>query len=142
MNTLKINIPEGFEIEKFDVQTGEVTFRPINPQITPEKLFLQFFDGCVARFDREKYPNSIFYFDKDGNFLAEYSEKNNTSYLNYHKVWKVFETEYSLNYSSAKELMDRLVEEHFKLKDVTTLGVMTLAADEVGEHFKLKDVTK
>ena len=28
MKQIKINIPEGFEIEKFDTQTGEVTFKP------------------------------------------------------------------------------------------------------------------
>lgn len=33
MKTLKINIPEGFEIDKFDLSTGEVTFKPVKKEI-------------------------------------------------------------------------------------------------------------
>jgi hypothetical protein len=139
--TLKINIPEGFEIHNFNTETGEVTFRPVKPQITPEELFLQFFDGCTTRFDRKEYPYSIFYFDKDGNYLAEFRSKSNTFYINYSKVWSIFEAEYSLNYSSTRELMNRLVEEHFKLKDVTTFNFHGVVLIRVEEHFKLKDVT-
>jgi hypothetical protein len=137
-NTLKINIPEGFEIDKFDIQTGEVTFKPVQPQIAPEKLFLQFFDGCVVRFDRENYSDHIFYFDKDGNYLAEFRSKSNAFYINYSKVWEVFETKYSLNYSSTKELMNRLVEEHFKFKGVTSHSYSFYDVAQVEEHFKLK----
>lgn len=33
MNTLKINIPEGFKIKQFDEKTGEVSFEPIPKDI-------------------------------------------------------------------------------------------------------------
>jgi hypothetical protein len=138
MKQLKINIPEGYEIDTFNVETRELTLKP---QITPEELFLQFFDGCTVRFDRENYPDYIFYFDKDENYLADYFVKSNRFYINYHKVWEVFETEFSLNSSSTKSLLNRLVEEHFKLKDVTTTVFSIAGGTEVEEHFKLKDVT-
>jgi hypothetical protein len=65
---LKINISVGYEIDTFNKETGEVTFKSIKPEITSEELFLQFFDGCVVRFDKEKYPYHIFYFDNDGDY--------------------------------------------------------------------------
>ena len=36
MKQIKINIPEGFEIDKFDTQTGEVTFKPTIKNIIDE----------------------------------------------------------------------------------------------------------
>jgi hypothetical protein len=138
MKQLKINIPEGYEIHNFNTETGEVTFKQIEVKQSPEKLFLQFFDGCTVRFDRENYPDYIFYFDKDENYLADYFVKSNRFYINYHKVWEVFETEFSLNFSSTKSLLNRLVEEHFKLKDVTTELLSTSIITRVEEHFKTK----
>lgn len=118
MKQIKINIPDGYEIHNFNTETEEVTFKPIS---TPEELFLQFFDGLTVPFDREKYPNYIFYFDKNNYCAAEYDSKTNEFWVNYDKVWKVFETTFSLNYTSTRELLNRLVEEHFKLKGVTTI---------------------
>lgn len=34
MNTLKINIPEGYKIDTFNEQTGEVSFAPVPKEIT------------------------------------------------------------------------------------------------------------
>jgi hypothetical protein len=141
MNTLKVNIPEGYEIHNFNTETSEVTFKPVKQQITPEELFLQFFDGCVVRFDTEKYPDSIFYFDKSGNFLMEYNSKYNEFWVRYLTVWKVFETQFSLNFTSTKDLLNRLVREHFKLKKVTTKRTNRFVVVKVREHFKLKKVT-
>jgi hypothetical protein len=120
MKQLKINIPEGYEIDTFNTETGEVTFRPVEPQITPNELFLQLFDGCIVRFDRKNYPDYIFYFDKDGNYLAEYNSESNKFWVNYTKVWEVFQTEFSLNHNSTKDLLTKQVEDHFKFKGVTT----------------------
>jgi hypothetical protein len=176
MNVLKINIPEGFEIEKFDAQTGEVTLKPIKqiitpeelfftvrfeceidkfdtktgevtlktvqPQVTPEELFLQFFDGCVVRFDRKKYPNSIFYFDKDGKYLAEFNLKYNNFWSSYDRIWSVFETEFSLNFEvedehiKLKNLLSKLAEDYFKLIDVTAVPTSQWGSTNAETHFK------
>jgi hypothetical protein len=140
-NVLKILIPDGFEIDTYDGDTGEVTFKPIQPQITPEELFLQFFDGCVIRFDRKEYPYSIFYFDKDGNFLADFYPNDNTFWVNYYKVWELFQTTFSLNYDSTKVLLNKLVEECFKQKGFTTRPVNETFISLVEEHFKREDDT-
>jgi|SRR5690606_24703123 len=42
MNTLKINIPEGFKIDTFNEQTGEVSFAPI--PLNPRERFNTFND--------------------------------------------------------------------------------------------------
>lgn len=136
MKQLKINIPDGYQIDTFNTETGEVTFKPTKPEITPENLFLQIFDGCTVRFDTEKYPNSIFYFDKDGNFLAEYDSKTNFFWLSYHKVWKVFQAQFSLNYNLLKELLSQQVEQHFKLKQVTAQVEQMCDDIWVEQHFK------
>lgn len=33
-NTLKINIPQGFEVDNFDIKTGEITFKEVIKDIT------------------------------------------------------------------------------------------------------------
>lgn len=136
MKQLKINIPNGYEIDTFNVETGEVTFKPTKPEITPENLFLQIFDGCVVRLDMEKYPNSIFYFDKDGNFLAEYDSHTNTFWVSYPKVWQVFQAQFSPNYNLLRELLSQQVEQHFKLKQGTANIRTSLSPTWIEQHFK------
>jgi hypothetical protein len=111
----------------FNKETGEVTFKP---KITPESLFLQIFDGCVVKFDHGKYPDSVLYLDKNGNYLGEYKSTTNYFWLNYELVWKVFALTYSLNLTATGELLDELVEKYFKLKGVTTSRKLIHRPDE------------
>lgn len=138
MKQLKINIPDGYQIDTFNTETGEVAFKPTQPEITAENLFLQIFDGCTVRFDMEKYPNSIFYFDKDGNFLAEYDSQTNFFWVSYPKVWQVFEAQFSLNYDLLREVLSQQIEQHFKLTQVTAKSSLFRLYNLVEQHFKLK----
>lgn len=51
MNTLKINIPDGFVVDKFDEQTGEVSFKPKPKKVTER---IKNFDDVLAELGIEK----------------------------------------------------------------------------------------
>lgn len=119
MKQLKINIPDGYQIDTFNTETGEVAFKPTQPEITAENLFLQIFDGCTVRFDRETYTDSVFYFDKGENFLARYDSQTNTFWVSYPRVWQVFQAQFSLTPNLLREVLSQIVEQYFKLKQVT-----------------------
>lgn len=96
----------------------------------------------TIKIDREKYPNSVFYF-KGKNCLLELqkSEDNINLWCNYNEIWNPISAKYSLDYALIQELIKETVEEHFKMRDVTPGDMMCTAAVEVEEHFKMKDVT-
>ena len=69
--------------------------------------------------DKEKYPNYIFFF-KDNYCFFEYNQKNGTFWCNYDKVWLIFLTKYRMDYQQIQVSIKGQVEEHFKLRGLTT----------------------
>lgn len=86
------------------------------------KLFLLEILGneLTVKIDREKYPNSVFYFKGDS-CLLELEKSGSTTYLscNYSKIWNPISEQFSLGYSEIQQLIKETVEEHFKMRDVT-----------------------
>ncbi len=63
MNTLKINIPEGFKIKAFNDQTGEVSFEPVPKDI---KERIKTFDDVLRYFNTtpQDFKDSISIIDE------------------------------------------------------------------------------
>lgn len=85
------------------------------------KLFLTELIGneLAIKIDREKYPDSVFYF-KGSTCLFELEKSDGTTYLwcNYFKIWNPISVEFSLGYAEIKILIKETLEDHFKMRDV------------------------
>ena len=86
------------------------------PEITPKQRLLEILNGCEIKIDKEKYPDSVFFF-KSGECYFEIEKQY--LWCSYMDVWSVFEKEFSLNYNQIQALIKDAVEEHFKCKGLT-----------------------
>ena len=69
--------------------------------------------------DKEKYSDSIFFFNNNKCYF-EYNQKYRYFWCDYDKVWSVFGTKYNMNYQQIQVFIKCLMEEHFKLRGLTT----------------------
>ena len=102
-----------------------------------EEYFIELLK-CLTIKTSDKYPGSVFYLYNDKVYM-EHIEKNGYLFVNYDKIWSVFESKYSLNYKEIRELIKIQVEEH--LKGVTPRWDWPPRFQKVEEHLKLKGVT-
>ena len=131
----------GIKITLTDQQLKEIADQQKKSK-TKEERFLDLISGIDVnqpKVDFEKYPNFLFWFDKDGKYICEYDWKNGDFWFSYRNDWSVFESEFSLNYLETKKFLNGMVEEHFKLKGVTTYLEDQFQCSGVEEHFKLKN---
>ena len=82
----------------------------------------------------DKYPNIVFY-GKDNETLFELCQdtKNNGKlYFQVHskKIWKVFETNFSLNYNDTQMFIKFVVEDTLKLGSITPNSKMIRTSSE------------
>ena len=96
------------------------------PTKTKEERFWQLFNSGVIKEDKEKYPETIFSFTKEGEFLWQYDSKSNTCCLRYKLIWSVFETEFNMSYRETQDFTSSLLKKHFKCKGLTTLAQRSL----------------
>ena len=69
--------------------------------------------------DKEKYPDYILFFKYNDCFF-EYNQKNGVFYCDYDKVWSIFKTKYNMNDQQIQVSIKGQVEEHFKLRSLTS----------------------
>jgi len=141
---MKATLENGIVIELTQEQLAQID-KQRSLVKTKEQRFLELISGIdihQPKVDFQKYPNSLFWFDKDGIFICEYDWKNNYFWFHYLKVWSVFETEFNLTYQEIRNFLSGMVEEHFKMKGVTTAWCRCGRRRPVEEHFKMKGVNK
>jgi len=88
-----------------------------------KRFFLKLIDGYIVKTDKEKYPNSIFYFNKEDKFLMQYDIKTECFWLDYTRIWSVFKLKFDLNYQQFNEILIPILEEHFNRKVKTTHNI-------------------
>ena len=75
--------------------------------------------------DKEKYPNFIFFF-KNNECYFEYNQKNGLFLCDYHKVWSIFESKYSINdQQKIRIFVKNQLEELLKLMNLKPYTVTT-----------------
>ena len=84
---------------------------------TPEDFFLDVIDGIKIK-EQDKFPRSVFW-EKNGEILFEQDLEANHLWVDYDKIWKVFETIFGLNYQEIKDLLKGMVEEYPNWKGLT-----------------------
>jgi hypothetical protein len=112
-------------------------------EITPEKFLLDILgDELTIKTDKEKYPNSVFYF-KGETCLLELQKSGDTLYLwcSYSKIWNPICQKFDWDYSQTQRFLKVTIEDHFKLRDVTPTKRFYTPLNLIEDHFKLRDVT-
>ena len=110
------------------------------PTKTKEERFWQLFNGVIKE-DKEKHPDSIFSFTKEGEFLWQYNSKNKRCWMSWKSIWSVFETEFNMSYQETQDFTSSLLEKHFKCKGLTTGSGMIAVGTMLEKHFKCKGLT-
>jgi hypothetical protein len=85
--------------------------------------------------------SNILIYNKNGDVLYNYNEKTRYLWINYDKIWSVFISKFDLNYYEIKVLTKGMLEEHFNLKGITTIPIVTALVGWLEEHFNLKGIT-
>ena len=96
----------------------------------------------TVKIDREKYPNSVFYFKGDS-LLLEFEKSASSSYLwcSYSKIWNPISNKFGLEYSEIQQLIKETVEDHFKMREATPWGYGQTQPIAVEDHFKMREAT-
>ena len=65
------------------------------------------------------YPNTILYVDKNDNYVyIEYDQKNRSVWIDYKKLWSIFESKYDLNYEKTIEFFKHILKIDYDLRGV------------------------
>lgn len=80
-------------------------------------FFINKFNGLTVKLDSGK----IKYYTPNGDWLFSLNNKKNEFWVSYIQIWSVYESKYNLKYQQIKELIEGILEEHFKLEGFTTL---------------------
>ena len=108
-----------------------------------EKLFLELFSKLHVddKFFQNDYRYGYFLLDEYSNKRCFYNLKTDYFRIYYDSIWKIFETQFNMNFHDIQSLMNELLIRHFKLYDVTACFSFFLQASRLIRHFKLYDVT-
>jgi len=112
------------------------TFKNLKIKDEKESFFIHQFIDCQIKIDYDAYPDKIFFFDEYGNYLSEYDSKSQEFWISYPNVWSPLEFNYNLDSIEIMKLTANWIEEHFKLKNVSTLDVLEGEGSSIEEHFK------
>jgi hypothetical protein len=104
-------------------------------KVTPEERFLELIDGLTIKIDKEKHPDSIFFFRGEE---CHIEIRKSTIWFRYVGFWKVFEDEFGMDYQQIRGFLEIQLEEHFKMKGVTPRITEAGSSSPVEEHFKMK----
>jgi len=107
-------------------------------KITPEQRFLDLIDGMIVKIDKEKYPDSTFFFNGDKCF---FELEKSTLWVRYAEVWQVFNVEFGMGYSEIQSFIKNQVEQHFKMMGVTPNAFEEFPWYTVEQHFKMMGIT-
>lgn len=97
------------------------------------KLFLYLINGYELKIDEIKYPDTIFCF-VNNKIIFEYDKKNGELWINFTKIWFIFQSCFSLNNNEISKLLGCMVEEHFKLKILITMRSHPVMMAVVEKH--------
>lgn len=125
------------KIEKYEAKIAELKkeIEEQNPQ-SPKDFFLKMINGSTIKIDHYKFPNSTFYFDGDS-LLLEIKKKEEKLYafLNYEEIWNPISSQNNWNYSQTQEFFQLMIEDHFKLRDVTAYRTRRFHRYHIEDHF-------
>lgn len=123
------------QLDKLMIEAEKLKSIINGPDKTKEERFYELIQGLSPRWDKGKYPESIFYF-KENKFWLEYIEKCDYVWIRYYGFWDVFEKDYGLNHQETRDFLKEMVESHFKWKVITPIPRGNAYVIMLEEHFK------
>jgi hypothetical protein len=112
----------------------------IDSKPTPGERFMQLVDGLEILPKKKQWPNYLF-FAKNGEIWFELNQKNNNLWCRYETVWRVFETEFGINYNEIQIIIQEQVEQAYGLKGITPLYEVAAGVLMVEQVYGLKGAT-
>jgi hypothetical protein len=114
--SIKINVPEGFEIDKDKSSFEEIVFK-IKQDINKEMsdFLFKIVNGCMMKMTDE---NKITYY-KDDEWILQQDFKKSYLWIRYSLIWEIFEKKYALNYQQIKNFIVGWVETNLNWKGLT-----------------------
>ncbi len=92
----------------------------------------------IIPFKHEKYPNSIFYMNRKGEWIFEQDNRRNEFYVRYSTVWSILQNIYSIKYIDIQEFIKYMIEDIFKQKIAERLIAKEVFVVKVEDAFKHK----
>ena len=112
-------ILDGEEIEIPKEFLNEIAEKVKNSKASKEKEMSQFlrvqFNGCEVILK----DDSIFY--KKNEVLFKYDKKNQYFWINYARIWSIFNDKFKLNYNEIQQFIKDWLEVHLNRKGVTPI---------------------
>ena len=150
MKTLKINIPEGMEIDKENSTFEEIVFKHINigalldTNVDKNKEMSDFlfnmFKETTTRITGNKETT---HFNSKGDWLMQVDYKNGYLWVRYNLIWRVFETRFGLKYGEISKVIKEWIEINIGLIGLIPKKI-TIESDEgmgINSDFKGLAVT-
>jgi len=129
---LKINVPEGFEIDKDNSSYDLIIFKPINNEEDKYKAMSDFlfkmFNNTVVKLTGEK---ELTYFRLDGYdvnkpnsnvYLFRQDLKNGILLVRYQLIWQVFKERFGFNHNEIRDFIRDWVETNLNWKGLTPIN--------------------
>lgn len=111
------------KIKKYEAKIAKLKLKK-EQQKSPEKFAMSFFEqDLICKSDKEKCPNSIFYFKGD-KLLLEINKSGDSlkAWISHVEIWNPISEKFSLDYAQMQSLLKMTIEQHFKLRNVATIG--------------------
>ena len=128
---IKINVPDGFEIDKDNSSFELIKFKPVIDKSNEMSDFLfSIFNNTVAKITGEK---EITYYKLDGynpnnnsnnQWLFQQDWKNGKLWIRYTLIWQVFEERFGLKYEQIRDFINAWVETNPNWKGLTSVRCM------------------
>ena len=152
---IKINVPNGFEIDKDNSTFEIIKFKPIvnkkNKEIDKNKEMSDFlfsmFNNTVLKITGEK---EITYYKLDGynpnnnnnnQWLFQQDWKNGRLWIRYSLIWQVFEAKFGLNHEQIRDFIGAWVETNLNWKGLTPVRLFLSNELKVETNLNWKGLT-
>lgn len=99
------------------------------------KNFLNSKFKCLKPVKLYEYPDSIFYFNTNKEYIFEIT-KDNILYIRNKDLWEFLEEKYSIDHENIKELVTEFVKSQYKLNVDSTFRFSSYPINLVEEYYK------
>lgn len=105
---IEIIIPEGYKLSDRSSEE-KLVLTPIDIEKEAKKFLINVFNKMQVRVK----PDNIgyVYYDIDGITVFEQDFKTNTLWVSYTRIWNVFESVFSMNYTETQLFIKNMIEE-------------------------------
>lgn len=103
------------------------------------KVFLDLMEGMERKIHPDNPHLTLWY--KGDDWYFEQDEENGYLWCQHDRVWEVFETHYSPNYTEIEVIIKYLMEKHYKLKGLTPLNDDFSNCTMIEKHYNLRSIT-